>query len=206
MPGSCAPSPGLPDLALPSSQILLALAASSIKPSAWPASFPILSHFLAQRKQSRCVSCLLCAEAARELPALSPDTPFPNETQGLSQDHRNVAKPWSLPAARPALSLHSAEAGSHALDTVLGVPMAPHAPAPLQGVLSLQPGPTLAARSPAAISDCISRTPSHTASSTEQEGTDKERGGPPFRGCAAQTPLHMPAAAMLMQGHSASLL
>lgn len=88
---------------------------------------------------SRCVSCLLCAEAARELPALSPDAPFPNETPGLSQDHGNPAKPWSLPAARPAQSLHST-ASSCALDAPRGVP---HCPAPLPGALSLQPGPTL---------------------------------------------------------------
>lgn len=61
MPGSCAPSPGLSDLALPSSQTLLAPAAFSIKPSAWPASFPILSHFLAQRKQQQmCELFALC--------------------------------------------------------------------------------------------------------------------------------------------------
>lgn len=113
-----------------------------LRPGAEPAAsqppFPSSHVSRLRGSSSRCVSCLLCAEATRELPALSPDAPFPNETQGLSQDHRNLAEasvtagPAPSPARRRArlapvrLRPPCGQAASSAI--LMALPAPPQAP------------------------------------------------------------------------------
>lgn len=207
MPGSCAPSPGLPDLALPSSQTQLAPAASSIKPSAWPASFPILSHFPAQRKQQQMCELFALCRGRAGVTCAQPRHAVSKRNTRTKPRHRNVAKPWSLAAAKPALSpaqrrARLAPARARQPCTGLSSGCAPQ-PQLLCRVCSPS---SLASRSqsgaqppsPIAFPECL---PTRRAALSRKARTRKEGGLP----SGAVQP-RRPCTPTLMQGHTASLL
>lgn len=163
----------------------------SAEPAAWPASFPILSRFPAQRKQQQmCELFALCRGHA----GVTCAQPRRAVSKRNMKAEPRPSKPGQTLRCCRLPGQHQCGAGPAPSPTGLTrarqprwtrfvVP--PHGPAPPAppGPAVPPARPALAVRSSAAISDCISRTSSHTASGTEQQGTKEERGaslqGPP---------------------------